>query len=67
MFFQNWSDFFNMGGYGFYVWLSYGLSLVVLLGLAVQSLREPKAILREVLREQQRQARLAQAKQGETL
>ena len=28
MFFQSWSDFINMGGYGFYVWLSYGISPV---------------------------------------
>lgn len=27
MFFQSWSDFINMGGYGFYVWLSYALAL----------------------------------------
>jgi heme exporter protein D len=26
------SDFFQMGGYGFYIWTSYGLALAVLLG-----------------------------------
>ena len=31
MFFQSWSDFINMGGYGFYVWLSYGISLVAMI------------------------------------
>ena len=27
---MNWSEFFNMGGYAFYVWGSYLVSLVVL-------------------------------------
>jgi len=29
--FDSWSDFFAMGGHGFYVWLSYALSLAVVL------------------------------------
>lgn len=28
---MNWSEFFNMGGYAFYVWTSYGLMAIVLL------------------------------------
>ena len=39
MFFQSWSDFINMGGYGFYVWLSYGISLVAMIILAIQSVK----------------------------
>ncbi|AKD40029.1 heme exporter protein CcmD [Pasteurella multocida] len=58
MFFATWQDFFNMGGYGFYVWLAYGISLLAIVVLIVQSVKERKAILRDVLREQQRQARL---------
>jgi heme exporter protein D len=27
---MNWSDFFAMNGYGFYVWGSYGVALFVL-------------------------------------
>jgi heme exporter protein D len=27
---MNWSDFFGMGGYGFYVWTSYLLAAVIL-------------------------------------
>ena len=61
MFFQSWSDFINMGGYGFYVWLSYGISLVAMIILAIQSVKGRKAVLKEVLREQQREARLNQA------
>ncbi|MFC0949454.1 heme exporter protein CcmD [Pasteurella multocida] len=62
MFFVTWQDFFNMGGYGFYVWLAYGISLLAIVVLIVQSVKERKAILRDVLREQQRQARLQKNK-----
>ena len=67
MFFQSWSDFINMGGYGFYVWLSYGISLVAMIILAIQSVKGRKTVLKEVLREQQREARLNQANKGNTL
>ena len=67
MFFQSWSDFINMGGYGFYVWLSYGMSLVALVILAVQSKRARQAVLRNVLRETQREVRLQQTNKGQTL
>ncbi len=57
-----------MGGYGFYVWLSYGLSLLVIGVLIVQSLAGKSAVLKSIKREQQRETRLQQLKQkGETL
>ncbi len=28
---MNYSEFFHMGGYAFYVWTSYGITLIVLL------------------------------------
>ncbi|ABR74216.1 heme exporter protein CcmD [Actinobacillus succinogenes] len=58
MFFQSWSDFFNMGGYGFYVWLSYGISLAAIIGLIVYSYKGKHSILAEVKREQVREQRL---------
>ncbi|EGY33201.1 heme exporter protein CcmD [Aggregatibacter actinomycetemcomitans] len=68
MFFQSWGEFINMGGYGFYVWLSYGLSLLVIGVLIVQSLAGKSAVLKSIKREQQRETRLQQLKQkGETL
>jgi heme exporter protein D len=30
--FDSWSEFFAMGGHGFYVWLSYALAVAVVLG-----------------------------------
>ena len=35
-------EFFSMGGYGVYVWASYGLSAVLLLALLVASVRSLK-------------------------
>ena len=68
MFFQTWSDFFNMGGYGFYVWLSYGISLVAIVALLVQTIKQHKTVLQSVLREAQREVRLQQAdNKGDTL
>ena len=32
-------DFLSMGGYGAYVWPSYGLSAIVMIGLLVASVR----------------------------
>ena len=68
MFFQTWNDFFNMGGYGFYVWLSYGISLVAIGALIVQTIKQHKTVLQSVLREAQREVRLQQAdNKGDTL
>jgi len=38
---MNWSEFFSMGGYGFYVWGSY-LTALILLGGEVILLRRRK-------------------------
>lgn len=65
MFFQSWSDLIHMGGYGFYVWLSYGLSFIAIMALIIQSLMGKSAVLKSVKREQQRESRLQQ--KGETL
>ncbi|MGI8734341.1 MAG: heme exporter protein CcmD [Pyrinomonadaceae bacterium] len=39
---MNWSDFFNMGGYAFYVWGSYLLTLVAIGGEVVFLLKRRK-------------------------
>ena len=36
-------DFFSMGGYGTYVWASYGLTAFVMLALLVSSIRSLKS------------------------
>jgi heme exporter protein D len=37
-----------MGGYGFYVWTSYGLSAIVLVGNAVMARRRESSLLQEI-------------------
>jgi heme exporter protein D len=34
------AEFFNMGGYAFYVWSCYGIAALVVAGLVWQSLRD---------------------------
>lgn len=41
-------EFFNMGGYGIYVWWSYGIALVVLVGNAFLPRRSERAALTEL-------------------
>jgi heme exporter protein D len=39
---MNWSEFFSMGGYGFYVWGSYLVTLIVMGGEVVSVTRRRK-------------------------
>jgi heme exporter protein D len=44
------SDFLAMGGYAAFVWPAYGVALIALGGLLVQSLRQYRARQRELER-----------------
>ncbi len=44
------SEFFNMGGYGFYVWSSFGLAFVMLIWQIIQPLLEQKSIRRSIVK-----------------
>ena len=59
--FESWSAFWSMGGYGFYVWLSFGVTFLCMLGVVIQSRMEAKALLDEVKRNEKRQAKIKQA------
>jgi heme exporter protein D len=51
--FMSWSEFFHMGGYGFYVWTSYAFAAVILILNLYLPLRRRKSVhhlLREVFR-----------------
>jgi heme exporter protein D len=41
---MNWSEFFHMGGYAFYVWGSYLVSLVVIGAEVVAVIRRKKSL-----------------------
>ena len=49
------SEFFHMGGYAFYVWTSYGLTLIVLLANVVAPLRQRRKILADLARRERRE------------
>lgn len=61
--FDSFSDFIAMGGYGFYVWLSFGACALILLGILVNSLRDTKRIMASVEQQIIREARIKKAKQ----
>ncbi|GHA27081.1 heme exporter protein CcmD [Oceanisphaera arctica] len=62
--FDSWSAFWAMGGYGFYVWLSFALTIFALLALVVSTMTTRKSLLRAV---KQKQARAARRKAAQKL
>lgn len=52
---MNWAEFIDMGGYGFYVWSSFGLSLGSMLAAWAMALRSESAIRKEIIEEQSMQ------------
>ncbi|MBX2847551.1 MAG: heme exporter protein CcmD [Acidiferrobacterales bacterium] len=55
---MNWSEFFNMGGYAFYVWTSWGLTVLVLAWQFIQPKRANAKIKREISRQIKREEKL---------
>ena len=51
------NEFFHMGGYAFYVWTSYGITLLVLVANVVNPLRQRRKLLTGIARTARRQAR----------
>ncbi|MDN3487492.1 heme exporter protein CcmD [Pseudoalteromonas sp. APC 3694] len=64
--FDSFSDFIAMGGYGFYVWLSFGTCALILLGILFSSLRDKKQILESVEQQIARETRIKNSKQEQT-
>ena len=54
---SNFSEFIHMGGYGWYVWSSYGLTLLVLVVNAVLPLIQRRKILVGIARSIRREQR----------
>ena len=63
--FDSLDAFLAMGGYGFYVWLSFGVCFASMLILAVVSKTRHKQLLAKVLIEKERQARIKNARAGQ--
>jgi len=60
--FDSFSAFINMGGYGFYVWLSFGVSTALILALIVSSMMAHKQVIKDIAVRQQREAKLRQVR-----
>ncbi|ENC6420914.1 heme exporter protein CcmD [Aeromonas veronii] len=65
MHFASFSDFMAMGGYAFYVWLSFGLTLVCLVGIVISTRMKTRSLLAELRSKQAREARRKAAQQME--
>jgi heme exporter protein D len=58
--FDSFSDFLAMGGYGFYVWLSFGISAALILVLIFSSILSHKQVLKNIASQQLRENKLRQ-------
>ncbi|MCG6937988.1 MAG: heme exporter protein CcmD [Gammaproteobacteria bacterium] len=47
---MNWSEFFNMGGYAFYVWTSYGLFILVIVANIISPMMQRKKVISHIKR-----------------
>ncbi|MEW6990194.1 heme exporter protein CcmD [Colwelliaceae bacterium 6441] len=65
--FSTFAEFLAMGGHGFYVWLSYGISILLLSLLVIFSLSRNKAIIKQIQQRQQREVKLKQAAQQQQI
>ena len=54
---MNWQEFFAKGGYAFYVWVSYGITFVVMLIIAISPIIQRKQFLRQQALRLKRQER----------
>ena len=64
--FSSFAEFIAMGGHGFYVWLSYGVSIALLILLVFFSVTKNKSIIKQIQRRQHREEKLKQAAQQQT-
>lgn len=60
--FNSFSDFINMGGYGFYVWLSFGAATLILSFLLINSQLGHTKIINKIAQRKQREDKLKAAK-----
>jgi len=54
---MNWTEFFNMGGYAFHVWTSWGLTAITLFALFLLPKLSNAKIRAEIKRQIQREER----------
>lgn len=67
MAFTSVADFFSMGGYGFYVWLAYGLSFFSLAALIITTRNKRERIFKLVRQRLAREQRIKNAQDREII
>ena len=60
--FNSFSDFINMGGYGFYVWLSFGAAAAILTILFVNSAMGHQKVISQIAKRKVREDKLRAAR-----
>lgn len=65
--FASWSEFLAMGGYAFYVWLSFGVTVLLLIWLALYSQNRQQRFIRQLASSQAREARVRAHQQQESV
>jgi len=58
--FDSFSAFLDMGGYGFYVWLSFGVSTALILALIVSSIVGHRQVIKNIAIRLEREDKLRQ-------
>ncbi len=53
---MNWAEFFDMGGYAFYVWWSYALTLILLVANIVSPILQRRKVIARIRRAIKREA-----------
>ncbi|GBL04203.1 heme exporter protein CcmD [Glaciecola sp. KUL10] len=61
--FDSFSAFLNMGGYGFFVWLAFGITALSMLLITAHSLFVKQQIRKTVAQEQARAIRILEARE----
>ncbi|TYK65884.1 heme exporter protein CcmD [Colwellia echini] len=61
--FNSFSDFINMGSYGFYVWLSYGAAAVILTFLLIKSKSGHLHTMKQIAKRKHREDKLREARE----
>lgn len=61
--FDSFAAFWSMGGYAFYVWLSYGVCALAMLALVIQTVTGHKKLKNHIVTEQARKQRIKRARE----
>ena len=64
--FESWSAFWDMGGYGFFVWLAFGVTAAAMVAIVVDTLVAKRTLIKQVQQEQQRKQRIRSVQNSKT-